>query len=61
MDDDTEQAAWDQQAQDERRQREEAAIARGWQTLNDFRASNAEFARWNDEHRQQLNTLKILL
>lgn len=61
MDDDTDQATWAQQDQDERRQREDEALAHARKARIEFHASNAEFAREMDEIRQRTKTLKTLL
>lgn len=54
-------AQCDQQSHDERRQREEEALAHARQVRIEFHASNAEFAREMIEIRQRTNPLKTLL
>ena len=61
MDDDTYDAQCFDQEQQERREREEAALAHARQVRIEFQANNAEFAREMDEIRQRTNTLKTLL
>lgn len=53
-------AAYAQQENEERRQREDRLLARHATILNDFRADNAAYTREMEEQRQRLKPLRTL-